>query len=55
LESITYNSISKEGKKQRYIHHFKERSRPSIYFDSGGKKMRICGGVFKLTKYGIEG
>lgn len=44
----------RDGKVERYGHHFKKNSRPLLAVTSDGKQLHIVGGQYEFTEAGIE-
>lgn len=53
LDGVLY-SATRDGKRERYIHRFRKRSRPLLAASSDGTQLRILGGEFEFTEAGIE-
>lgn len=53
LDLIGYRA-KRDGKTERYGHHFKKNSRPLLAVTSDGKQLHIVGGRYEFTEAGIE-
>jgi hypothetical protein len=53
LDLIGYRA-KRDGKTERYGHHFKRNSRPLLAVTSDGKQLHIVGGQYEFTEAGIE-
>lgn len=53
LDLIGYRA-TRDGKSERYGHHFKKNSRPLLAVTSDGKQLHIVGGQYEFTEAGIE-
>jgi hypothetical protein len=53
LDLIGYRA-KRDGKTERYGHHFKKNSRPLLAVTSDGKQLHIVGGQYEFTEAGIE-
>jgi hypothetical protein len=53
LDLIGYRA-NRDGKTERYGHHFKKASRPLLAVTSDGKQLHIVGGRYEFTEAGIE-
>lgn len=54
LDFVGYTAV-RDGKRERYIHHFPRNSRPLLAASHDGRQLRILGGEFEFTDAGIEG
>jgi hypothetical protein len=52
LESVVYRTV-RDGRKERYLHKFKDRPALGVSFD--GLQLVILGGGYRVTERGIEG
>jgi hypothetical protein len=53
LDLLGYRA-TRDGKSERYGHHFKKNSRPLLAVTSDGKQLHIVGGRYEFTEAGIE-
>jgi hypothetical protein len=53
LDLVGYRA-TRDGKTERYGHHFKKNSRPLLAVTSDGKQLHIVGGRYEFTEAGIE-
>lgn len=53
IDLIGYRA-KRDGKTERYGHHFKKKSRPLLAVTSDGKQLHIVGGQYEFTEAGIE-
>jgi hypothetical protein len=53
LDLVGYRA-KRDGKTERYGHHFKKNSRPLLAVSSDGKQLHIVGGRYEFTEAGIE-
>jgi hypothetical protein len=53
LDLVGYRA-TRDGKLERYGHHFKKNSRPLLAVTSDGKQLHIVGGQYEFTEAGIE-
>lgn len=53
LDLVGYRA-TRDGKSERYGHHFKKNSRPLLAVTSDGKQLHIVGGQYEFTEAGIE-
>lgn len=53
LDLIGYRA-RRDGKTERYGHHFRTRSRPLLAVSTDGKQLHIVGGQYEFTEAGIE-
>lgn len=53
LDLIGYRA-KRDGKTERYGHHFKKNSRPLLAVSSDGKQLHVVGGRYEFTEAGIE-
>lgn len=53
LDLVGYRA-KRDGKVERYGHHFKKNSRPLLAVTSDGKQLHIVGGQYEFTEAGIE-
>jgi hypothetical protein len=53
LDLVGYRA-TRDGKSERYGHHFKKHSRPLLAVTSDGKQLHIVGGQYEFTEAGIE-
>jgi hypothetical protein len=53
LDLVGYRA-RRDGKTERYGHHFKKNSRPLLAVTSDGKQLHIVGGQYEFTEAGIE-
>ncbi|MGH8336547.1 MAG: hypothetical protein ACRETL_06980 [Gammaproteobacteria bacterium] len=53
LDLIGYRA-KRDGKTERYGHHFKKNSRPLLAVTSDGKQLHVVGGQYEFTEAGIE-
>jgi len=54
LDFVGYHTV-RDGEDERYIHHFKEKSRPLLCVSHDGKQLIILGGGYRFTERGIIG
>ena len=52
LDGVLYTTI-REGKKESYVHEFKDESRPLLCCNFDGKQLIILGGEYQFTERGI--
>jgi hypothetical protein len=52
VDGILYTT-NREGKTEKYIHHFRRGSRPAMLVSPDGKMMRTHGGHFVFTDRGF--
>ncbi|MES9855935.1 MAG: hypothetical protein ABW166_04935 [Sedimenticola sp.] len=52
-DGIMYTTV-RDGKKEKYIHRFKKKSRPLLAVSSDGKQLMLIGGSYQFTEKGIE-
>jgi hypothetical protein len=52
LDGVLYTTI-RDGKRERYVHEFRPKSRPLLAADSDGKTLHIVGGQYEFTDAGI--
>jgi hypothetical protein len=53
LDGVLYTTV-RDGKKEKYIHKFKARSRPLLISSSDGESLHIIGGKYAFTESGIN-
>lgn len=53
LDGVLYTTV-RDGKKEKYIHEFKARSRPLLIASSDGESLHIIGGKYAFTESGIN-
>lgn len=53
LDGVMY-STKRDGKRERYVHEFRKKSRPLLAASHDGTQLRILGGEFEFTEAGIE-
>jgi hypothetical protein len=53
LDLVGYRA-KRDGKTERYGHHFRKASRPLLAVTSDGKQLHIVGGRYEFTEAGIE-
>lgn len=53
LDLVGYRA-KRDGKVERYGHHFRKNSRPLLAVTSDGKQLHIVGGQYEFTEAGIE-
>jgi hypothetical protein len=53
VEAIIYNTV-RDGKRERYIHKFTAKSRPTFGVSYDGKQLLMIGGSYDFTEKGIE-
>ncbi len=53
LDGVLYSTV-RDGKKEKYIHEFKRKSRPLLIASSDGDSLHIVGGQYEFTNAGIE-
>jgi hypothetical protein len=53
LDGVLYSAV-RDGRLERYIHRFRQRSRPLLTASADGKQLDIVGGRFQFTEAGIE-
>jgi hypothetical protein len=53
LDFVGYTTV-RDGKRERYIHRFRKKSRPLLAASSDGTSLQILGGEFEFTEAGIE-
>jgi len=54
LDFVGYHTV-RDGEDERYIHHFKAKSRPLLCCSHDGKQLIILGGEYKFGERGIIG
>lgn len=52
-EAIAYNAV-RDGKRESYIHEFRQKSRPLLTASHDGKSLYLLGGAYRVTDRGIE-
>lgn len=52
LDGVLYTT-NRDGKKEKYIHEFKKRSRPLLVSSNDGSSLHILGGKYGMTERGI--
>jgi hypothetical protein len=52
LDGVLYTTV-RDGRKEKYVHKFRERSRPILAAGSDGKSLHVVGGEFEFTDRGI--
>lgn len=52
LEGVIYSTV-RDGQSERYIHKFRQRSRPMLCASPDGEQLFIVGGTFEFTDRGI--
>lgn len=53
LDGVLYTTI-RDGKRERYKHAFRDKSRPLLSVSSDGSQLIIVGGRYEFTEAGIE-
>jgi hypothetical protein len=53
LDGVLYTT-TRDGKREKYIHKFRAKSRPLLAATSDGKQLHIVGGQYEFTEAGIE-
>jgi hypothetical protein len=53
IDLIGYTA-RRDGKTERYGHHFRKRSRPLLASSTDGKQLHIVGGRYEVTEAGVE-
>jgi hypothetical protein len=53
LDLVGYRT-KRDGRTERYGHHFRKSSRPLLAVSSDGKQLHIVGGQYEFTEAGIE-
>ncbi len=53
MDGVLYTTV-RDGKKEKYIHKFKAKSRPLLVGSYDGKSLHIIGGRYEFTERGIE-
>ena len=53
LDGVLYTTV-RDGKREKYVHKFRAKSRPLLAASSDGKKLHIVGGQYEFTEAGIE-
>ena len=53
LDGVLYTAI-RDGKKEKYIHKFKAKSRPLLVSSSDGLSLHIIGGKYAFLETGIN-
>lgn len=53
LDGVLYSTV-RDGNAEKYIHRFRNKSRPLLAASSDGTQLRIVGGQFEFTEAGIE-
>jgi len=53
LDGVLYTT-TRDGKKEKYIHEFKDKSRPTLIASHDGKSLHVLGGEYEFTEAGIE-
>lgn len=51
-DGVLYTTI-RDGKKEHYIHEFKNECRPTLFSSFDGKKIGLIGGDYTFTERGI--
>lgn len=52
LDGVLYTTV-RDGKRERYVHEFRRKSRPLLATSHDGTELRILGGGFRFTEAGI--
>lgn len=52
VDAISYETI-RDGKKEKYIHTFKKKSRPLLAVSHDGRQAYMLGGAFTFTELGF--
>lgn len=52
IVGVIYDTI-RDGKRERYIHEFRKRSRPLFAVSHDGKQLLMLGGAYDFTERGI--
>ena len=52
LDGVMYTTV-RDGKKEKYIHRFKLKSRPLLITSHDGTQLIILGGEYDFTELGI--
>lgn len=52
VDGIMYTTV-RDGKTEKYIHEFRNKSRPLLASSFDGKQLYILGGGYKFTNRGI--
>jgi hypothetical protein len=52
LDGVLY-SATRDGKRERYLHEFRRKSRPLLAASHDGKQLAIVGGRYQFTDAGI--
>jgi hypothetical protein len=52
-EAIAYNTV-RDGKRERYVHEFRSKSRPVLAVSHDGERLYLLAGAYKFTHRGIE-
>ena len=53
LDGVLYTTV-RDGKREKYIHEFKTKSRPLLVSSSDGESLHIIGGKYAFTESGIN-
>lgn len=53
LDGVLYTA-TRDGKREKYVHKFRRKSRPLLLTSHDGTELRIAGGRFLFTEAGIE-
>jgi hypothetical protein len=53
LDGVLYTTV-RDGEIERYVHKFRQSSRPLLTASADGKSLDIVGGRFQFTEAGIE-
>ncbi len=53
MDGVLYTTV-RDGKREKYIHNFKAKSRPLLVGSYDGKSLHIIGGRYEFTERGIE-
>lgn len=52
LDGVLYTTV-RDGKRERYVHQFRKRSRPMLVAGHDGASLHVVGGRYRFTDRGI--
>lgn len=52
LDALLYTTV-RDGKREKYIHHFKHSDKPVFAVSPDGRSIHILGGRYRFTERGI--
>ncbi|HYC63295.1 MAG TPA: hypothetical protein VEC14_01080 [Reyranellaceae bacterium] len=54
LDAVIYHTV-RDGRREKYLHRFRQKARPALAVSFDGQQLVILGGGFQVTDRGIEG